>query len=303
MHLWTRLEHGHLHGFCDRIKKLDRTSPKDVSAFLEKNGLVPLKKFGQNFLVDGNIVEKIAQCVPMRDGNVLEIGMGLGALTGALCGRAARVVSIEIDKGLVAARAQTAGELKNLTVIEGDILKADLKALGEAYFAGQPFDVCGNLPYYITSKILLHVLQSGAPVQNLVVMVQKEVAQRLAANAGDASYGALTASCRYYADPRLLFTVSPRCFYPAPDVDSAILLLDLARGPLAVPRKSYVKTVRAAFAMRRKTLLNNLKQIAPPGEVARVLAALSIDPKSRAQDLSPEGFAAVAAGLFGDGEG
>ncbi|MDL2236265.1 16S rRNA (adenine(1518)-N(6)/adenine(1519)-N(6))-dimethyltransferase RsmA [Christensenellaceae bacterium OttesenSCG-928-K19] len=279
---------------------MNLTSPKEVREFLRENGLSPLKKFGQNFLVDGNIITKIAGSVPLVDGNVLEIGTGLGALTEALAKRAERVVSVEVDKGLIKAHGQTLAGHENITVLESDILKTDLKKMRAEYFDGQPFDVCGNLPYYITSKILLHVLESGAGVTSLTAMVQKEVAARLAANAGDADYGALTASCRYYADAEVLFTVSKNCFYPAPDVDSAILFMDLTRGAFDVDRQSYVKTVRTAFAMRRKTLLNNLRQVAPPARVEQALAMLSIEPAARAQDLSPRQFAELAKALFGE---
>ncbi len=273
------------------------TSPREITRLLSENKLSPLKKFGQNFLCDENIVQKIADSMALApDDNVLEVGTGLGALTRALGVRAKRVVSVEIDKGLLALHKHTLGHLSNVTVIDGDILKCDLTQICDEYFDGSPFHVCGNLPYYITSKILMHVLESGAPVLSLTVMVQKEVAERLCASPGHTDYGALTASCLFYAQVKLLFTVSRNCFYPAPDVDSAIIRLDI--DPIChVPRKDYAAVVRAAFSMRRKTILNNLKSLA--GNNAKsILESCNIDPKSRAQDLYPRNFCDIAEAIF-----
>jgi 16S rRNA (adenine1518-N6/adenine1519-N6)-dimethyltransferase len=277
------------------------TSPRDIARILHDRGLSPLKRFGQNFLCDENVVGKIAAAAAPAGSFVLEIGTGLGALTRELAARAARVVSVEIDRGLLDTHVQTLAGIGNVTVLEGDILATDLGAVCREYFGGRPFYVCGNLPYYITSRILPHVLESEAPVRGLTVMVQKEVAARLSANAGDTEYGALTASCRYYADAGLLFTVSRNCFYPAPDVDSAILRFDLTRPPLPVPRDAYVRTVRASFAMRRKTIYNNLKHIAGAKQVREALEAAGIPPETRAQDISPKRFCRLAELLFSKG--
>ncbi len=274
------------------------TSPKIVAELLKTNGLSPLKKFGQNFLIDDNIVEKIAEAAVPEGANVLEVGTGLGALTLELAKRAKSVVSVEIDRGLVQTHAQTFAGIANIAVVEGDILKLELNAVCREHFGGQRFYVCGNLPYYITSKILLHVLESMAPVQCITAMVQKEVAARLAAQPGDTEYGAFTASCCYYADVTQLFTVSRNCFYPAPDVDSAIIQFDLSSPTLDVPRDLYTRTVRTAFSMRRKTLYNNLKQIAPGEKIQQTLNALGIAANTRAQDISPQQFAKLAHMLF-----
>ena len=172
------------------------TSPREISQLLKENNLSPLKKFGQNFLCDENIVQKIADSIGLTDKDyVLEIGTGLGALTQALAARAKKVVSVEIDKGLLALHAQTLAGFDNVTVLEGDILKCDLSQICREQFEGKPFHVCGNLPYYITSKILMQVLESDAPALSITAMVQKEVAERLSARPGDTDYGALTASC------------------------------------------------------------------------------------------------------------
>ncbi len=267
------------------------TSPKDISALLKENNLSPLKKFGQNFLCDENIINKIPDATGVGErSNVLEIGTGLGALTSALAKRTKRVVSVEIDKGLLALHNQTLAGFNNLQIIDGDILKLNIKEVGEQYFAGESFFVCGNLPYYITSKILMHVLEADAPVLGMTAMVQKEVASRLSAQPKDSDYGALTASCNYYDIPKLLFLVSHNCFYPAPDVESAIIQFDLTKQTLPVERQLYSKVVRCAFSMRRKTIINNLKQIATVEDINTALTACNILPTLRAQDISPEQF-------------
>lgn len=273
------------------------TSPREITQLLAQSGLSPLKKFGQNFLCDENVVQKIADGAGLCPQDlVLEIGTGLGALTRALSTRTKKVVSVEIDRGLLALHAKTLEGAENVTVLEGDILKLDLNRLCKEQFGGAPFHVCGNLPYYITSKILMHILESGAPVCSVTAMVQKEVAQRLAAQPGDTDYGALTASCLYFGKPQMLFTVSKNCFYPAPEVDSAIIRMELS--PISdVPRADYAAVVRAAFSMRRKTIFNNLKSLAI-GRAKSILESCKIDPNARAQELSPAQFCDIAKSIF-----
>lgn len=274
------------------------TSPREITRLLAENGLSPLKKFGQNFLCDENIVQKIADSIGLTpDSYVLEIGTGLGALTRALGTRSKKVVSVEIDRGLLALHKKTLSGLPNVTVLEGDILKCDLGSLCANYFNGESFHVCGNLPYYITSKILMQVLESGAPVRSITAMVQKEVAERLSARPGDTDYGTLTASCLYFAQPEMLFTVSRNCFYPAPDVDSAIIHMELSHPICDASRSEYTAVVRAAFSMRRKTIYNNLKPLA--GDNAKsILESCKIDPNTRAQELSPSQFCDIAKLIF-----
>lgn len=297
LHTSTRFvpyHHTVLSPLIRRNDGLNLSSPREISRILQQNGLSPLKKFGQNFLCDDNVINKIADSVGAGpDDYVLEIGTGLGALTAALAKRARRVVSVEIDRGLIASHSQTLAEYSNIEIIEGDILTVDLASVGKTFFSGQKFFVCGNLPYYITSKILLHLLESGAPILSATVMVQKEVGERLCADAGDTDYGALTASCRYYTKPKILFAVSHRCFYPAPDVDSVILQLDLSAPPFSVPRAAYTRVVRSAFAMRRKTVFNNLKQLTSPQKTEQALLSCGISPSSRAQDITPQQFCAL----------
>ncbi|MBR4078944.1 MAG: methyltransferase domain-containing protein [Christensenellaceae bacterium] len=179
-------------------------SPKTVTEILGRHELAPLKKLGQNFLIDENIVNKIAEAAS-DGGNILEIGPGMGALTRALAKYSKKVVAVEIDAGMIRVQQETLADLDNVTVLHADVLKTDIKAVGEEYFGGEPFCVAGNLPYYITAKCILQVLDSGAPVKRFTAMVQKEVADRLASMPGDSDYGALTASVAYYGDMEFLF--------------------------------------------------------------------------------------------------
>ncbi|MEG1473182.1 MAG: 16S rRNA (adenine(1518)-N(6)/adenine(1519)-N(6))-dimethyltransferase RsmA [Christensenella sp.] len=274
------------------------TSPREIAQLLQENDMSPLKKFGQNFLCDENVIQKIADAAALTDADcVLEIGTGLGALTRALCTRAKKTVSVEIDRGLLRLHEQTLADCKNLTIIEGDILQCDIAEICRTHFGGKPFHVCGNLPYYITGKILMKVLESDAPVLSVTVMVQKEVAERLCSPPGNTNYSSLTASCLYYTQPKTLFTVSRNCFYPAPDVDSAILYMQLSHPLCDVDRAEYTKVVRAAFSMRRKTIFNNLKQLVG-ADAKSILESCKIDPKSRAQELTPHDFCDIAKAIF-----
>ena len=274
---------------------MDITSPKVITQLLEEYSLAPLKKFCQNFLCDKNIIQKIAAAAVPEQGLVLEIGPGLGALTQALARRAGKVVAIEIDEGMVKVLGETLKEYDNVTVLNDDILKTNLHTISRNYFNDEKFYVVGNLPYYITSKCILSVLESGLPIQNVTVMVQKEVAQRLAARPGDSNYGALTASVNYFGGAQSLFDVSRTCFLPKPDVDSAVIQIHMEKA-LPVDREAYVRTVRGLFAMRRKTVLNNLQSsLSIPKERANeILLETGIPANKRAQDLTPDQFMEIA---------
>ena len=270
-------------------------SPKVISELLKKYQLAPLKKLGQNFLRDENIVNKIAEAAVRPGENALEIGPGLGVLTQALARRAKKVVAVEIDKGMVQVLSQTLNGLGNTQVLWQDFLKADLQEIAREHFGGEPFAVVGNLPYYITSKCLLAVLEAQAPVLRFTAMVQKEVAERLMAEPGDANYGAITASVAYYGHVRQVFSVSRSCFLPAPDVDSAVIGIE-PRAQFDVPREDYTKIVRGLFAQRRKTLQNNMKNsLQMKNErIQLALEEAEIPANSRAENLSPEDFAKLA---------
>lgn len=270
-------------------------SPKVISELLKKYQLAPLKKLGQNFLRDENIVSKIAEAAVRPGENALEIGPGLGVLTQALARRAKKVVAVEIDKGMVQVLSQTLEGLGNTQVLWQDFLKADLQQIAQEHFGGEPFAVVGNLPYYITSKCLLAVLEAQAPVLRFTAMVQKEVAERLMAGPGDANYGAITASVAYYGRVQQLFTVSRNCFLPAPDVDSAVIGIE-PKAQFGVPREDYTKIVRGLFAQRRKTLQNNMKNSLQMknDEIQLALEKAEIPANSRAENLSPQDFAKLA---------
>jgi len=270
-------------------------SPKVISELLKKYQLAPLKKLGQNFLRDENIVSKIAEAAVRPGENALEIGPGLGVLTQALARRAKKVVAVEIDKGMVQVLSQTLDGLGNTQVLWQDFLKADLQEIAREHFGSEPFAMVGNLPYYITSKCLLAVLEAQAPVLRFTAMVQKEVAERLMAGPGDANYGAITASVAYYGRARQLFTVSRNCFLPAPDVDSAVIGIE-PRAQFDVPREDYTRIVRGLFAQRRKTLQNNMKNSLQMKneQIQLALEEAQIPANSRAENLSPEDFAKLA---------
>lgn len=270
-------------------------SPKVISELLKKYQLAPLKKLGQNFLRDENIVSKIAEAAVQPGENALEIGPGLGVLTQALARRAKKVVAVEIDKGMVQVLSQTLEGLENTRVLWQDFLKADLQQIAQEHFGGEPFAVVGNLPYYITSKCLLAVLEAQAPVLRFTAMVQKEVAERLMAGPGDANYGAITASVAYYGRVQQLFTVSRNCFLPAPDVDSAVIGIE-PKAQFGVPRQDYTRIVRGLFAQRRKTLQNNMKNSLQMknDEIQLALEKAGIPANSRAENLSPQDFAKLA---------
>ena len=270
------------------------SSPKKIKETLEQFGLSPLKKLGQNFLKDANITRRIAEAAVLPGEDVLEIGPGLGALTDVLAERAGRVVAVEIDSGMTRALSHTLAHRNNVTVLHADILKTDIKKVAEEYFSGS-FAVAGNLPYYSTSKCLFAVLESGAPVTRFTAMVQKEVAERLAAKAGDKDYGALTASIAYYGAVQKILNVPAGCFLPEPDVDSAVIQFTPSK-TMDVERKIYARTVKALFAMRRKTVQNNLKAMLGAEEASAALELAGIDPKARAEPHRAERNARRAEG-------
>ena len=221
------------------------------------------KEFGQNFLTDRGVVEDIAAlcCDPdAQDSTILEIGPGIGTLSCELAARYRRVIALEIDTGLIPVLKFTMGSYPNFTVINEDVMKADLDAvLGDAFKEGR-VSVCANLPYYITTPILMKLLESGCPFENITVMVQKEVADRLCARAGSKDYGAITAVLAYYGEAEELFVVKADRFVPAPKVDSAVVRIRLHKQKPCVPKDEEMlfRTIRAAFEQRRKTLPNSL---------------------------------------------
>jgi 16S rRNA (adenine1518-N6/adenine1519-N6)-dimethyltransferase len=267
-------------------------------------GITFRKDFGQNFLTNRMIPEDIADnCADTSERMILEIGPGIGCLTQELAMRYKKVVAVEIDKGLIPVLSKTLSDFDNITVVNEDIMKVDIRELVEKYSEGMPVSVCANLPYYITTPILMHLLESGVKFSTITVMVQNEVAARLAAKPGSSDYGAITAVLGYYGSVRKLFKVSAGCFIPAPKVDSAVIRIDLYdKCPYFIKdEKLFRSCIKAAFEMRRKTLENALSAMLSGYTKECVGEAIKIcgfDPKIRGERLSCEDFANLSNALF-----
>lgn len=234
---------------------------KTVKNIMSAFGLHFRKEFGQNFLTNKTVVEDIAEnCTDTYEGTILEIGPGIGTLTRELAARHREVVALEIDKSLIPALGYTLNDFHNVTVINEDVMKTDLAALLAPYFEKGTVSVCANLPYYITTPILMKLLESALPFRYITIMIQSEVADRLVARAGSSAYGAITAVLNYYGEAERLFTVSAGHFMPPPKVNSAVVRIRLHEEKPYRPRdeKIFFRTVRAAFEQRRKTLPNAL---------------------------------------------
>lgn len=232
----------------------------DVIRRLMSEAQINFKKgYGQNFLVNPLVPEAIAEAAAdKKEMLLLEIGPGIGCLTKELALRYEKVVAVEIDKGLIPILDKTMAEFDNVKVINADVLKTDLAALVAEEGEGREVAVCANLPYYITTPVLMYLIESGVPFKSLTVMVQAEVAERLVAKAGSAAYGAITAVLGYYGKVSLLFPVTADNFLPPPKVDSAVLRIDLYPAPVYTPKNKalFFGLIKAAFEMRRKTLVN-----------------------------------------------
>ena len=276
-------------------------SPSRTMEIIRKYEFTFQKRFGQNFLIDEHVIGKIMDAAGLTGEEcVVEIGPGIGNLTQYLAERAGRVVAVEIDRMLIPILEQTLSAYSNVTVLNQDILKTDLAQLAQTFNAGRPLKVVANLPYYITTPILMELLESRAPVSSITVMVQKEVAQRMQAGPGSKDYGALSLAVRYYSDPSIVTNVPPGCFIPRPDVDSAVVHL-AGIGQQRVPvkdEKLLFKIIRASFNQRRKTLANGLKNSPDlPYSRDQVLGALErtgLNANVRGEALTLEQFARLA---------
>ena len=281
---------------------MELTSPSVIRSLMEEAGITFRKEFGQNFLINRDTVARIADAAAEDEGTlILEIGPGIGTLTHALAERYARVVAIEIDRGLIPVLEKTLSDCPNATVIEGDVMKVDLAALIEREAGGRPVAVCANLPYYITTPILMRLLELRLPLTSITVMIQSEVADRLAAPAGSPEYGAITAVLGYFGEVRRLFTVSAGNFLPAPKVASAVVRLELFPEPRYTPRSEalFFRTVQLAFAQRRKTLVNTLTALGLDKEtLTAIVTDLGHSPTVRGERLSTADFVALSDRLF-----
>ena len=268
-------------------------SPQVTNHILHRFKLRADKKLGQNFLIDENIVRNIVAAAELSDKDtVLEVGPGLGTLTQGLAESGASVVAVELDKRLLPVLDTTLEGYDNVRIVNGDILQVDImQTVGV-----DEFKVCANLPYYITTPIIFALLEKRLPMERLVAMVQKEVAERMAAKPGGKDYGALSVAIQYYTEPEIAFIVPPSSFIPAPSVDSAVIVCKRReKPPVEVCDEAlFFRVVKAAFSLRRKMLNNSLKNMGIKGEqVAKWLELAGVDGKRRAETLSLDDFAAL----------
>lgn len=265
---------------------------------LDRHGFHFSKKLGQNFLINPSVCPRMAEaCGATPDSGVLEIGPGIGVLTRELAQRAGKVVSIELDDRLPPVLAETLAGMDNVSFVWGDCMKLDLPAILQEHFGDRPVAVCANLPYYITSPIVMMLLESRLPVENITVMVQKEAAQRLCAVPGTREAGAVTLAVQYYAEAETLFGVSRGSFMPAPNVDSAVIRLSIRKEPpCAVHDERHMfRLIRAGFNQRRKTLLNSLTAAGhSKADIAAALEAAGLSPTARAEELTLADWAALS---------
>lgn len=237
-------------------------TPSATKEIINKYSFAFQKKFGQNFLIDSNVLESIIRGAEItKDDFVLEIGPGIGTMTQYLCEAARQVVAVEIDKMLIPILEDTLSEYDNVEVINQDVLKVDIKSLAEEKNNGKPIKVVANLPYYITTPIIMGLFESGVPIDSITIMVQKEVADRMQTGPGSKDYGALSLAVQFYATAKVILNVSATCFMPRPNVDSAVIKLTRHKEPTVnvVDEKLMFKIIRASFNQRRKTLVNGLK--------------------------------------------
>ncbi|MBH1941908.1 16S rRNA (adenine(1518)-N(6)/adenine(1519)-N(6))-dimethyltransferase RsmA [Mobilitalea sibirica] len=276
-------------------------NPKNTIEILNKYKFVFQKKFGQNFLIDTHVLDKIVKAAEItKDDFVLEIGPGIGTLTQYLCENAREVIAVEIDKALIPILSETLSEYQNVTVLNEDILKIDLKTLIKERNNGNPIKVVANLPYYITTPIIMDLFERQIPLINVTVMVQKEVADRMQASPGSKDYGALSLAVQYYAKPYIAANVPPNCFMPRPNVGSAVIRLLLHQDPPIIVKDEVLmfRLIRASFNQRRKTLvngLNNSPDLSFNKEVImEALHSLGLSEKIRGEALSLNQFASLA---------
>ena len=277
------------------------SNPQKTIEIIQKYNFNFQKKFGQNFLIDSHVLNKIiAGAGVTKDDFVLEIGPGIGTLTQYLCEAAGKVFAVEIDKNLLPILEETLAPYDNVTVINEDILKLDLNAIEREYNGGKPIKVVANLPYYITTPIIMGLFEAHVPLENLTVMVQKEVAKRMEAGPGTKDYGALSLAVQYYAEPYIVANVPCNCFMPRPNVDSAVIRLTRhEQMPVAVKDEAQMfKMVRAAFNQRRKTLVNSLNNSPELNftkeEIQNALAEMNLSATVRGEALTLEQFAALS---------
>lgn len=277
------------------------SSPQQTIQVLQKHNFNFKKKFGQNFLIDPHVLDKIVEAAQITSEDfVLEIGPGIGTLTQYLCEHARQVLAVEIDKNLIPILKETLSPYGNAHIIQGDILKQDIEQIAETYNDGKPIKVVANLPYYITTPIIMQLFESHVPLANVTVMVQKEVADRMKAEPGSKDYGALSLAVQYYALPCIAALVPPNCFIPRPNVGSAVIRLDcLAKTPVEVrDEKLMFQLIRASFNQRRKTLQNGIANSAElpfsKAQAAEAISRAGFEAGIRGEKLKLQEFARLA---------
>ncbi len=277
------------------------SSVSEIKEILKESGFRFSKSLGQNFLVDENVLSDIINgaCIT-KDTNVIEIGPGFGTLTQQLCLNAKKVVAVEIDSTVIPVLKQNTAEFNNLSVINADILKTDINKLVENEFGGGTVKIAANLPYYITTPIIMGLIEQELPISNIVVMIQKEVADRIAAKPSTKDYGALTVAVNFYSVPQIIVNVPPSSFIPQPKVSSSVIKLQMRdKPPVDVKdKKMFFKVVKASFGQRRKTLLNALSNSPSfamgKDEISKMLESISIDGRRRGETLNMDEFANIA---------
>ena len=276
-------------------------NPQNTIDVIQKHGFRFQKKFGQNFLIDTHVLDKIVAAAGVtKDDMVLEIGPGIGTMTQYLAESAREVVAVEIDKNLIPILEETLSAYDNVTILNEDILKVDIAKLAEEKNGGKPIKVVANLPYYITTPIIMGLFESGVPLDNITIMVQKEVADRMQVGPGTKDYGALSLAVQYYARPEIVANVPPNCFIPRPNVGSAVIRLTrYPKPPVEVedPKKMFA-LIRASFNQRRKTLVNGLSNApeikASKEDVQNAIAKMGLSETIRGEALTLEQFAALS---------
>ena len=276
-------------------------NPQKTIEIIQKYEFAFQKKFGQNFLIDTRVLDKIiASAGVTKEDCVLEIGPGIGTMTQYLAESARHVVAVEIDSSLIPILKETLADYDNVTVIHDDILKVDINRITEEYNNGRPIKVVANLPYYITTPIIMGLFEDMVPIDNITVMVQKEVADRMQVGPGSKDYGALSLAVQYYAEPYIVANVPPNCFMPRPGVGSAVIRLTRHKNPPVNVQDSLLmfRLIRASFNQRRKTLqngLNNSPEIPFTKEqIAAAIESLGLGASVRGETLSLEQFAALS---------
>ena len=279
-------------------------NPQNTIAVLQKYNFVFQKKFGQNFLIDTHVLDKIIRSAEItKDDFVLEIGPGIGTMTQYLACAAGKVVAVEIDRALIPILEDTLEGYDNVTVINDDVLKVDIAKLAEEQNGGKPIKVVANLPYYITTPIIMGLFEKRVPVKSITVMVQKEVADRMQTGPGSKDYGALSLAVQYYAKPYIVANVPPNCFMPRPKVGPAVIRLDrFEKPPVEVKDENQMfRIIRASFNQRRKTLANGLRNSAEldftKEKIEKAIETLGKGPSVRGEALTLEEFAKLSDAL------